>query len=409
MCSQIIKLKILHVIPYFIRATKTGGPAIQLFKLDQALSKIGNEITIVTSTGNLKEEIDLDFEGDMYETLEQGLSTVYLRRRKSFLPSTYYFAPNLCEWLESNIQRFNIVIIHGVWTYFSWIGARICNKAGKPYLYFVHGCLDRWALNYHKIKKIPYWHLIEKPNFQKAHGFIVLSEDEANQVHTMGIEKPLFLARNGLIHPVSQVANPENILKNQLPGLNGHPFVLFMSRLHPKKGLEVLLHAWSAINYQYPEWRLVIAGPDEGEYRSKIVGLMEELRLHDSVLFPGLVLGDIKAALFQRASLFVLPSFSEGVPGAVIESMGYGIPVLITPGCHLPEVADARAGLIVEPEIIAVKDGLDCLISDKNLRQQMGRNAELLARNEFDEMKVAEGLVHFCNHILNKEGQVNVY
>ena len=378
-------VNILHIIPYFIRANKTGGPAVQLSGLAKALLTIGNSVTIVASTGNLDEEIDLTLEGNLIEVLEQGVPTIYLRRKNNPLPRSYYYAPGLASWLQSNLQHFEIVIIHGTWTYFSWKSARICQKAGKPYLFFVHGSFDPWALNHHGLKKLPYWHLIEKPNFKKASGVIVLSQDEADQVLAMGIEKPVFLARNGLLFPLARVADP---------------FVYFMARLHPKKGLEVLLDAWSRLHNKHSDWRLVIAGPDEGGYLAKLREIAQQLGVGNSIVFPGLVTGDVKAAFFQRASLFVLTSFSEGVPGAVIEALGYSLPVLITPGCHLSEIAEAQAGLIVEPQAQAVANGLDRLIVDTALREQMGRNAEQLARSEFDEREVAAGLANFCKTIV---------
>jgi glycosyltransferase involved in cell wall biosynthesis len=394
-------LKILHLIPYFIRATKTGGPALQLAGLAESMQMLGQEVVIVTSTGNMNEDIDLVFTGDIYETSEHGLHTIYLRRKDHLLPPSYYYAPALGRWLKDNINRFDIVVIHGTWTYFSLIGARICQKANKPYLFFVHGSFDPWALKYRRIKKLPYWHFIEKFNFKRANGVIVLSQDEVEQVRAMGIEKPAFLARNGLLFPVQRVDDPGNLLACQWPALGNHPFVCFMSRLHPKKGLEVLLEAWSRVYPNYPEWRLVIAGPDEEGYLEILQSLIQKLGLDESVLFPGLVGGDVKAAFLQRASLFVLTSFSEGVPGAVTQAIAYGVPVLITPGCHLPEVADAQAGLVVEADVESVTSGLGRLLVDGNLRRQMGKNAERLARNEFDEMKVATGLVQFCQSLLN--------
>lgn len=370
---------------------------MQLSRLTQAEQAIGNHVKVVTTNGNLDEQIELEFVGDVFETLEEGVPTVYLRRKSNILPPTYYYAPALLTWLNVNIVQFDIVIIHGTWTYFNWACARICRKYDTPYLIFVHGSLDPWALNHHRWKKIPYWHLIEKSNFEDASGIIVLSEDENNQVRELGIDKPVYMARNGLLHPVPYVVNPDDLLEKRLPEIGGYPFVLFMSRLHIKKGLDVLLSAWERIHSQFPEWRLVIAGPDENGY-------LENLRHshNGTVYFPGLLLGDIKAAFLQKASLFVLPSLSEGVPGAVVEAMAYGLPVIITPACHMPEVEFARAGLIVEPEAMAIADGLLVLLANNDLRNRMGFEAKELSKGVFDEIKVAKGLIAFCQSLLDR-------
>ncbi len=395
-------MKLLHVIPYYIRATKTGGPASQLDKLAQSEQKLGHTVTIVSSTGNLDEDIDLKFTEDYFEAAENGVRTVYLNRDKRILPATFYYAPKLKKWLIDHVNGYDIVIIHGVWTWFSWIGPKICQKQKVPYLYFPHGCFDPWAFNRHKIKKYPYWKLIEKPNIQRAAGGIVLSDDEADQVRTVGITCPLFKAQNGLLFPLLQADDPEAVLNALLPERKDRPFVFFMARLHPKKGPAILLEAWCQCASQFPEWQLILAGPDEGGYLSTLQEMVKANNLEENVFFPGLVRGAFKAALLQKASIFVLPSYSEGVPGAVIEALGYGTPVLITPGCHLPEVADSEAGIIVEPEPQAIAGALQTLMADKNLRTKMGANAKNLAHSRFDELKVAERLIEFCKVLLKK-------
>lgn len=398
-----MSMKILHIAAYYIRATKSGGPALVIDQLARALEHEGHQNHVVTSTGNLDAEINLPFTSGEVDVDERGISTTYLRRNSTILPPTFYNTPNLENWLEKHIREYDIVIVHGMWTYFSWRGARICQKHKVPYLVFIHGSLDPWALKHHGSKKIPYWWLIEKPNLEKASGIIVLSEDEAQQVRSMKIDRSIFQARNGLLFPITKMEDSSGEISRNLPEISKHPFVCFISRLHPKKGLEILVKAWRSIIFQYPEWRLVIAGPDEGGYLSRLQELVKANGLEETVCFPGLVQGDFKTALLQEASIFTLPSYSEGVPGSVVEALAYGKPVVITPGCHMPEVAKNNAGLIVEPEATSLARALGELISNEQLREQMGRNAEILAREQFDELKVAEGLVDFCQEILAKK------
>jgi len=397
-------INILQAIPYYIRASKTGGPALVAHRLSLALMSVSN-IKVLTTNSDLTQEVALPAQDDWLEIDEQGVSTVYLRRSQGWLPLTYYYAPTLSRWLATNLKAFDIVIVHGVWTYFSWKVPQLCQNLGKPYLFFLHGSFDPWAMNYRRIKKLPYWYLVEKRNVRNAAGIIALSQDEADQVRAMKIEKPVFIARNALFFPLPRLDNPRTLVAQFWPELADSLFVFFMSRLHPKKGLDILLEAWTQVVGRNPAWRLVIAGPDEDGYLQTLVEIVERRGLQNTVLFLGLVSGALKTALLQSASIFTLPSYSEGVPTAVIEALGCGLPVLITPGCHLPEVAEARAGLIVEAQSQAVAAGLERLMSNAALRQQMGRNAEQLARTEFDEMKVALGLVDFCRHILQRRGE----
>lgn len=405
-------MRFLHIIPYFLRATKTGGPAVQLGRLAISLISLGHTVRIVTSTGNLNEEIDLIFHDDHFDTDEGGVRTTYFRRKKDIFPSTYYYAPKLRDWLLKHLDEYDIVIIHGIWTYFSWMGARICQNKKIPYLFFVHGSLDPWAIKHHWFKKKPYWHLVEKTNLRKSSGIIALSEDEAAQVGNLKIKKPIYIAKNGLLFPVQHENDPNKILKNLIPGLEDRPFVLFISRIHPKKGIDILLQAWEKIIIEHPDWRLVLAGPDESGYIKQIIHKIHQYNISQSIFLPGLVEREFKAALLQKARIFVLSSYSEGVPGSVIEAMAYGQPVVITTGCHLPEVVEYQAGIIVEPEYISVANALLKLIGDPILCQQMGKNAEQLAYQTFDEQKVAVGFVNFCQKILEgntrSETDVNI-
>ncbi|MBN2501625.1 MAG: glycosyltransferase [Anaerolineales bacterium] len=393
------KINFLQAIPYYIRATQTGGPAPVAHRLSQALLS-RSAVTVLTTNGELDRDVALPGVADVLEVDEQGVPAVYLRRSRRWLPPTYYYAPKLSAWLGSHLKEFDVVIVHGTWTYFSWKVPQMCRKLGKPYLAFLHGSLDPWALNYRRIKKLPYWHLVEKGSLKRAAGIIALSQDEVAQARAMGLSQPAFIARNALLFPLPRLDQPRARIAQAWPEMAGAPYVFFMSRLHPKKGLDILLEAWAQLTNQYPGWRLVIAGPDENGYLQVLRQAVDRLGLRNTVRFVGLVSGDLKTALLQNAAIFTLPSYSEGVPTAVIEALGYGVPVVLTPGCHLPEVAEAQAGLVVAPEAPAVAAGLERLMADADLRRQMGQNAEKLALTEFDQMKVAAGLVDFCQGLL---------
>jgi glycosyltransferase involved in cell wall biosynthesis len=393
-------MRMLHLIPYYIRADKTGGPAVYLNNLAQSIVDCGIDVTIVTTNGNLSDEVAVDFTGEFCKVDEAGIPTIYLHRKKTFLPPTFYYAPALPGWLNDNLYHYDIVIVHGIWTYFGWAARMACQKVGKPYLLFVHGSLDGWALKYHGYKKLPYWHLVEKYNFQGSSGVLALCRDEEAQIRAMGIQKPVGIIPHSLVFPLSMLDEPRQQLAKNWPELSEKPFVYFMSRLHPKKGLDILLAAWKHVCHCYPGWRLVIAGPDEDGYQSKLLEQVKTLSIQDTVIFTGLVTGDIKTALLQSAALFVLPSYSEGVPLAVIEALGYSLPVLITTDCHLPEVAKAGAGLIILPETDSIIVNLDRLMADASLRQVMGQRAQKLVRERFNPEEISKNFLHFCQSVL---------
>jgi len=393
-------MRILSLMPYYIHASRAGGPAQQLHRLAQGVQRCGSRLEVVTTNGNLEEDIALKFAGEICPTDENGIAVTYLRRRRFPFPPTFYYAPLLPRWLATHLADYDIAIVHGAWTYFNMVGAGLCRRWGKPYLVFPHGSFDPWAWRYHGWKKVLYWHGVEKRNYQGCAGVVALSADEAGQIHARGIDRPVFLARNGLLFPLPSVEQPREVLGRHWPDLSRRPYVCSISRLHPKKGIDILLSAWAQIYERYQEWQLVIAGPDENQYLAKLQALAQSWGIHQTVIFTGAVEGIVKSAMLQCASAFVLPSLSEGVPGAVVEALGYGLPVLITPACHLPEVAAADAGVIVASQPEAVAAGLEQLLADRQRRQQWGRNAAQLAHREFDEVSVAAGLIEFCTHLL---------
>jgi len=383
-------IKFIHIIPYFLRATKSGGPAIALNRLATSLIELGNDVTVVCSTGNLDSEVDIRFDGDVYYTQENDIPTIYFRRNKFFLPPTYYYSPSLAKWLDKHLCEYDVVTLHGTWTYFSLAGWRACRTHHKPYLQYVHGYLDPWAFNYHRWKKAPYWYGIERRIFNQASGIVAVTLDEIQYVKQKGIQSPIRLIPYGVSLKQHHQVYPIDIVYTKWSQLKDSRYILFMSRLHEKKGIDLLLPAWAKLHYTYPEYKLVIAGGDEGGYQLELESMQNRLEIKNSVVFTGYVSGEIKNCLLENASLFILPSYSEGLPNAVLEAMAASLPVIITPGCHLPEVEQYKAGLIVTPDISSIIDALQKLLSNPELLKQMGDNAYQLVQSEFSQEKMGK-------------------
>jgi glycosyltransferase involved in cell wall biosynthesis len=168
----------------------------------------------------------------------------------------------------------------------------------------------------------------------------------------------------------------------------GAELVLFMSRLHRIKGLDLLVEGFARARAAAPGARLVIAGPDEGE-RANLEARVRRLGIQDAVRFVGPLDGDLRLAALRAADVFALTSRSEGMPNAVLEACAAGAPVLITPGCNLPEVARAGAGRIVEPEPAAIGQALAAMLADADGRRRMGGNGRALVRRSFSVGAVA--------------------
>jgi glycosyltransferase involved in cell wall biosynthesis len=247
--------------------------------------------------------------------------------------------------------------------------------------------LEPWALRRSRWKKEMARLLFENSNFRQARLWRALTSEEADQIRQVQPAARICVVPNGLWTGQFAENAPSATPLAQHPELAKKKWLLFLSRVHAKKGVDVLIKAWAEISSRFPEWHLVVAGPDDG-YLSNAVALAAELGVSDSVCFPGLLRGATKRAVLQRSGAFVLPSYSEGFSMAVLEALASGLPCVITPNCHFPEVETCGGGLVVEPQQASLAKALfDLLQQPEKSRANMAECARSLARR-FDWIEI---------------------
>ena len=164
--------------------------------------------------------------------------------------------------------------------------------------------------------------------------------------------------------------------------LVGKDIILFLGRLHFKKGLDLLVKAWAAIARDYPTATLVFAGPDSENSVSAIRQLIDDQGLSHQVVFTGMLAGNLKWSAFAAATAFVLPSYSEGLSVAVLEALCMGVPVIISENCHLPEVATQGAGWVVPAEVHALQSAMrEVLRNEGFINRRIGECGKILAQD----------------------------
>lgn len=385
-------MNILNVTASFPPALRFGGPPIAAHAVARELLRRGNRLLTLTC--------DLD-NGDGLRGQRKGdtiWNEVPVRYCRSF-EILQFFSPELGREMRHRIGEYDVCLSRGNWGYINFITRRVCAKAGTPYILYPEGSFDPWAIKYKAGRKNLWWHLVEETNYQRAAAIIALTRTEADQVRNAGVTARIEVIPNGvdpgnLARPMSRQE-----LAACLPGLGPEPFLLFLGRLHPKKGLHYTLRALASLASHFSEWRLVIAGPDEGGYRAYLTQMVGELGLDRKVLFVGPVAGEIKSGLLKEAELFIHTSLSEGLPLAVLEAMVYGTPVLISPFCNLPEVAAAGAGVILPLEVTTIAGALAELLRDESGRLQMGLNARQLVAERFTWDRVGELTEKLCAEV----------
>ena len=270
----------------------------------------------------------------------------------------------------------DIVHLHGLWKDQQWASLQWQKRTKKPVIISPHGMLDPWALRNSAWKKRIVEKLFARDALDRATCIHALCRSEVDAIRAYGLRNPIALIPNGVNLPEIHAATPEPRTPNRKKQL------LFLGRIHPKKGLAELISGWAQAGLS--EWELLIAGPDDGGHERGLKKQVNTFRVGDSVSFLGPLYGAEKDRLLRRADAFILPSFSEGLPMSVLEAWSYGLPAVISEFCNLPEGFDHGAALRIEPGVESITRGLLELgaMSEAEL-SEMGAEGRALVEKRF--------------------------
>ncbi len=312
-------------------------------------------------------------------------------------PPQFGYAPGLKERLYD--LDADILMTHGLWMYPTLVALAWHRRTGRPFLMNPHGMLDAWAINHSYWKKRIVAFLHEDSVLRKAACIRALCPSEAGSIRAYGLRNPICVIPNG----VNQ--KDEHAVK---PRPKGPKVLLYLGRIHPKKGLSQLLRAWAAARRRPGErddWNLKIVGWSQGDHEQELKDLVQHLGISESVTFSGPLFGQAKTSAYYEADAFILPSFSEGLPMAVLEAWSHQLPVLITPQCNLPEGLQTGAALRVEVEIGSLTQGLETLFSmTDEARTLMGRLGRELVSKRFNWPQIGGQMNAVCQWLLGKAG-----
>ena len=289
-------------------------------------------------------------------------------------------------------QNADIFHSHGLWMCPSLAVNRCGQQINKPYVISPHGMLDPWALAHSGWKKKLAGILYENRNLRAAACIHSLCGAETDAVRSYGLTNPVCQIPNGIDIPSPGKVYPQPPWADTIP--EGKKVLLYLGRIHPKKGLKNLLAAWSKVRAftvtSAYDWVLVIAGWDQGGHEAELKQQANEAGINDGVLFIGPQFNESKAACYFHANAFVLPSLSEGLPMVVLEAWAYGLPVIMTSQCNIPEGFAAGAAIQVETNPDDIARGLGRFFEMSELeRVEMGNNGLSLVIRRFTWDKVA--------------------
>ena len=364
-------LNVLHVTPSM--SPGWGGPVVVVSELIPALSNEGVNCEILTTAGHRVGSDPAEPTGIPTHVFETGLParlwTAYSRGLSSFL--------------DKNIARFDLIHIHEIWHYAGHIASRTARKRGIPYIVTIHGELSEWSLQHKRWKKFVYRKAALDTILNNADALHAITQAEKERIAELGYNAPVIVAPNGIDPaPFEELPDP-SVLLEKFPALEIKQIILFMGRLNPNKGLDILARSFSILKKRFPDAILLIAGPDEEGTRQRIESMLRERGDLDCAVFTGMLTGAEKLAAMSCADVFVLPSYSEGFSIAILEAMAARLPVVITKECNFPEVAQNRAGFVVNADEPSVTEALIALLSDAELRDDMRARGRKLVTERY--------------------------
>ncbi len=310
-------------------------------------------------------------------------------------PAQFSYSPRLRDAFLG--AGHDIVHTHGLWQYPSYLVYQWHKKTRRPYIVSPHGMLDPWAVQNSGWKKKLARLLYEEAHLQHAAVLHALCEPEAREIRKFGLKNPLCLIPNGIDLPPETPASASR----REPPFDALPpdrrVLLYLGRIHPKKGLVNLVRAWKSLHADKVaaarDWVVAIVGWDQGGHEDELRALVRELDLERDIFFLGAQFGAAKAACYRQCDAFILPSLSEGLPMVVLEAWAYGKPVVMTPECNLAPGFDAGAALRAQANPEGVSEALRHLVTMSEAeRAAMGARGLELVRRDYTWPEIAREL-----------------
>lgn len=396
-------MKILHIVPTYYPASRYGGPIKSVHESNKWLVKRRAEVVVYTTNldgkGTLNVQIGKPVDVD-------GVKVFYFP--VSFRP--WQYSSWLHRALAKNAKDFDLIHITSVFLSASTLGAYHARKCGKPYIISPRGSLMAEPLKksfLKRLKKKIYLSLVEKRNLAGASTIHFTTEMEKKEYLKAGLPlKKAIVIPNGIDFNDIETLKHENVKTSFRDKFNiqkDKKIVLFLSRLSWKKGLDTLIPAFAEVVKKEPKAVLVLAGPDEENYKKeielKIVNC--KLKIGNEVIFTGMLLGDDKIVAYRESDVFVLPSYAENFGMAVVEAMAAGLPAIIAKGVGISdEVKKAGAGIVIEKDEKQLAEAILKILDNPDLAEKMGEAGRKLAETEFSGEKVAERWIEEYNNLI---------
>jgi glycosyltransferase involved in cell wall biosynthesis len=377
----------------YLPATRYGGTIWSVHGLCKALAARGHDVQVFTTSVDGDRDSDVPH-GTPVEV--DGVTVWYFRSTRG---RRIYWAPEMAAALAERIGDCAVVHTHAIFLWPLWAAARAAHRAHVPYVVSPRGMLERDLVSRTSpLLKATWIAAIERHNLERAAAIHVTSAREADEAAAFGLRLPCLHEIPNGVEPSAGAAQPS---PSVAAIISGEPYVLFLGRLHWKKGLDRLVAALSRVRGA----RLLVAGNDEDGYRPTIEAQASRAGVALRVTFTGPVHGADKAALLEHAQVLVLPSYSENFGNVVLEAMAAGCPVVVTPEVGIaPIVQTTGAGIVVEGDADSLGRAIDSVCGREDVRVALGERGRHAVATSYSWPRVAEQFEDLYASVANRAG-----
>ncbi|MCV3215677.1 hormogonium polysaccharide biosynthesis glycosyltransferase HpsP [Plectonema radiosum NIES-515] len=402
-------MRILQIVPSI--SLIYGGPSQMVMGLSSALARENVKVTILTTDSNGdsgQKPLDVPLNCPVKQ---DGYEIIYFRcspfRR-------YKFSLLLLKWLNNHADEFDLAHIHALFSPISSVAATVCRQKNLPYILRPLGTLDPADLRKKKQLKQLYATILERANLGGAAAIHFTSDQEAKISERFGVSTHDLVIPLGVILPGGEGRRGRggeggNAIRTQFGIPLNVPLVLFMSRIDPKKGLNLLIPALEKLLAEGGNFYFVLAGtnPQDPDYEEKIRLQIENSPLRSHTTITGFVTGELKSALLQAADLFVLPSYYENFGIAVAEAMVAGVPVIISDQVHIwHQVRDSESGWVGTTDVESLVELLRFALQNPAECRRRGLRAQEYALSNFSWEAIARQMIQAYNQILTSKTRI---
>ena len=318
-------------------------------------------------------------------------------------PARYARSHDAIRWMRDNARRFDLCLIHGIWSWLPWKVAGILTGMKKPYIICPHGSLDPFDIRKKKYAKKILGAVFVRGMLGRAAAVLCTSEKEAELVERYGSHPRMTVLP--LPVPFKKNTTDGKVFRKRW-GLNDDDFVfLFLSRINYKKGLEILIPAFAKLVSEIPNARLVIAGSDREGYSALVKHWIMEWNIQPRVIFPGFIQGQEKEQALAGSDSFILPSLNENFALAVVEALASGLPVIISENVYIKEeIMNANAGWVCKFSVDSLFEVMKHALLHKTDYGDKRKNAVAFARRYSPE-QIGTSYLTLFEELLNQGGK----